>query len=85
MTNVMNDNQKAFFLSLALGCFEIVREHEPENSARYRKLVNALDNTCKAVDLYRPEAWCQDEMDKATALLDEFNGRIRETFGAVDV
>jgi hypothetical protein len=85
MSVAMQDNEKAYFLSIALCCFELVKDHEPLKSARYLKLVNALNNTCKAVDLYRPEAWCQAEMDKATVLFDEISIRVRETFNAGDV
>jgi hypothetical protein len=76
----MTDEHKAFFLSVALGAFESVKEHEKPGSTRYRKLDNALDNCLKAVDLYRPEAWSFEELNKASALLDEINLRIKELF-----
>lgn len=76
----MNDNHRAFFLSIAVGCFEAVKEHEVKGSCRYRKLDNALDNCLKAVDLYRPNAWNFEDMNKASALIDEINERIKEMF-----
>lgn len=80
MSAEMTDQHKAFFLSVALGAFESVKTEEKPGTARYRKLDNALNNCLKAVDLYRPEAWGFAEMNKATALLDEMNERIREMF-----
>lgn len=76
----MTIEHKAFFLSVALGCFDAVKQHETPGSARCRKLDNALDNCLKAVNLYLPEAWGFEEMNKASALLDEINDRIREMF-----
>lgn len=76
----MTDEHRAFFLSVALGCFEAVKQSEQPGSARYRKLDNSLDNCLKAVDLYRPDAWGFEEMNKASALLDEMNVRVGELF-----
>ena len=78
----MTDDHKAFFLSVALGCFETIKQEEKPGSARYRRLDNALDNCLKAVDMYRPEAWGFEEMNKASSLLDEMNERIKELFPA---
>lgn len=78
----MTLEHKAFFLSVALGCFEAVKQEEAPGSTRYRKLENALQNCLKAVDLYLPQAWGFEEMNKASALLDEINGRIKEMFPA---
>jgi len=74
----MTDDHKAFFLSVALGCFETIKQEEKPGSARYRR----LDNGLKAVDMYRPEAWGFEEMNKASSLLDEMNERIKELFPA---
>lgn len=79
-TDVMTDQHKAFFLSVALGAFESVKFYEKPGSTRYRKLDNALSNCLKAVDLYRPDAWGFEEMNKASALLDEINEKIKELF-----
>lgn len=79
-TAPMSDPQKAFFLSVALGAFETVRNEEKKGSCRYRRLDNSIDNCLKAVELYRPEAWSFEEMEKAGRLLDEINVRIRGMF-----
>lgn len=81
----LTDQHKAFFLSVALGAFESVRGDEKPGTARHRKLTNAMENCLKAVDLYRPDAWGFEEMNKASALLDELNVRIREMFSVEGV
>lgn len=76
----MTDQHKAFFLSVALGAFETVRSEETPGTCRHRKLGNAIDNCLKAVDLYRPESWGFEDMEKAGKLLDEINERITQMF-----
>lgn len=76
----MNDQHKAFFLSVALGCFEAVRNEEERGTTRFRRLDNAMDNCLKAVDLYLPQAFSGEDCDKATVVLDEINERIRELY-----
>ena len=76
----LSDQQKAFFLSVAIGAFETVRNEEQKGSCRYRKLDNAIDNCLKSVELYRPEAWNFEDMEKAGKLLDEINDRVEEMF-----
>ena len=73
----MNDKHKAFFLTLALGCFEAVRDEEARGSARFRRLDNAMDNCIKAVDLYNPGGFDVEDCRKAGELIDEFNERIK--------
>lgn len=76
----MTVQHKAFFLSVALGCFEAVKEQEKPGGARHRRLENAVQNCLKAVDMYLPEAWGFEDMNKAGTLIDELNERIKELF-----
>lgn len=78
----MTDQHKAFFLSVALGAIESVRENEEPGSVRYRRMTAAIKEVCRVVDIYRPEAWGFEDMNKASALLDETNARIQEMFPA---
>ncbi len=76
----MTDRHKAFFLSVALGCFEAVRNEERPGSTRYRKLDNAMDNCIKAVDLFNPDGFSFEDSKKAGDLIDEFNERIKQMY-----
>jgi len=76
----MTDQHKAFFLSVALGAFESVRQEEKPESVRYRRMTSAIKEVCRCVDIYRPEAWGFEDMNKASALLDELNAKIKEMF-----
>lgn len=85
MAHVMTDQHKAFFLSVALGAFETVRENEEPGSIRHRRMTAAIKEVCRSVDIYRPDAWGFEDMNKASALLDEMNGRIKEMFPVEEV
>lgn len=74
------DQHKAFFLSVALGAIEAVRDNEKPESVRHRRMTAAIKEVCRCIDIYRPEAWGFEEMNKASALLDELNERIKEMF-----
>jgi|SRR6185369_16067866 len=76
----MTDQHKAFFLSVALGAFESVKNEELAGSVRHRRMVAAIKECCRTVDIYRPDAWGFREMNKASALLDEINERIKLMF-----
>ena len=72
----MNNQQKAFFLSVALGCFEAVRNEEAPKTTRFRRLDAAMDNCIKTFDLYNPGSFGPEELQKAGQLIDEINERI---------
>ena len=79
----MTSNQRkaaALFATIALGCLEALLEGEPEKSARYNRLSNAIDSLNRVVDIYRLEAFPYADLKNAGDLLDAINDKIKELY-----
>lgn len=77
----MNDREKTMLLHVALGAFESVRDDERPGSLRHRRMSQGIDRLLGLIDCYRIEAWPPAEVNKAGALVDEFNDRIATVLG----
>ena len=79
----MTSNQRkaaALFATIALGCLEAFLEGEPEKSARFNRLANAIDSLNRVVDIYRLEAFPYEDMRNAGEILDLINDKIKELY-----
>ncbi len=80
----MTDQHSAFYLSLCLVILETVKDQERPKSARHNRLSNVVDGVSRAVDIYRPEAWGRDDLDKACAVIDRLDVLVKEFYPSMD-
>lgn len=76
----MNDKEKAIFISIGLAALETVRAEEIPRTARYTRLDRAMDKIIDLVDIYRPEAWSNEQVNKAAKIVDSMNRKIKKEF-----
>lgn len=70
---VLTDNHKTFYLSLALGILETVKDQEEAKSARFNKIYNLIERVSSAIEIYQPDSWDNVDIHKAVLTLNKID------------
>lgn len=76
----LSEKSKAFFLSVALGCFEEIKQSEPFGSVQRRRIVKAMEPCNTLIQHYKLDGFTTEEMKLAAQLVDEINERLKGMF-----
>ena len=80
----MSDQHIAFYLSLCLVILETVKDAQKPKSARWNKLNNVTDSVSRAIDIFRPEAWGYDDLQKACKVIELCDDLVKEYYPTIE-
>ncbi len=72
----MANDQKAMLVTMTIAAFDGLRKTTEPDSAAHTRLTRAIKKQLRLMDLYRHEAWAQAKLNKASAILDEYQDKL---------
>jgi len=79
----MSDDEKSMWLSIAMGCIEVVKSEEQgikKKGSRVSVLNNLYENAGRSIDLYRLVEWPLPKLLIASAVLEKIELEIKQKF-----
>lgn len=76
----IQDKITAFQLSFCCAILDRIRRNEKARSARWNAVNNLEERFQKTLDLYRVEKWQTEDLEKASALFDTMERKIKKLF-----